>query len=198
MTAVERDISVKMLASIVRAVRQTTIAAVYVETVPDMRKRGNPWWHRHSKTWSIRKRQGVSIVLGGTYRGAMDASRLRLWDSGPAPEPFVPQRRSWGRRTRAIGPGNKRSKTSSIVTYEGVSYLDVQRVRGLSTPEYVDAFGHPIPTEQVTPWLKPRTKRRVEWRDYRLENVRQIRFGGTCFNVRLDAVCVQCELQKAG
>lgn len=187
---IEQDVSVRMLASIIRSVSGATIAAAYVETVPDMFKRGNPFWDRETQTSAVLKRQAVSIALGGTYQGAVNRSRFRAWTSGPAPEPFVPARRSWGTRATSLGRSRRRGQRASIVMHDGVAYLDVQRLRVLSV-SYVDRYGNEIPREAVEPWLKQRERQPVDWRDYTLSNVRQLRMNGMTYNVRLDAVAEQ-------
>lgn len=188
--AFEKTVSVSMLASIIRGVDGSTIATAYVETVPDMRKRGNPFWDRTTQAATIFKRSAITIVIGGTYRGAMDRAHLRAWNSGPAPAAFEPQRRSWGTKMTGTGNATPRRRRASIVTHKGVPYFDVQRVRVLSV-SYVDRAGNEVPLAAVNRWLKTRKRREVDWRDYRLSNVRQLRMQGNVFNVRRDIVAEQ-------
>ncbi len=199
---VERYVGVQLLAAIVRGVHSATFATVFTETIPTLTKRGNPFWDRNTKTWSIRKRAHTRVVIGGTYAGAVNTRRAKATSDGHQ-EQFQSQGRSWGERLKLLGGAHRKGKRASILSHNGRLYLDVQALQVLSS-SFVGIDGEEIPRDQVTPFMRKRKSSQtqqledeVKWRDYALTNVRQLRMQGQTFTVVLDSTANQQPTARA-
>ncbi len=196
MSGFTRQISLRMLAGIIRGIESATIATIFTETIPAMRKTGNPWWDADADAWHIRKRAHTTVMIGGTYQGAVNGRRAK--QDGLGYQNFESSGRRWGQRLTRLGSARAKGKRASIVEHGGQLYLDVQKVRGLSVT-YIDLrTNHLIPSREVIPFLVQEQEsntqqlaKQVQWRDYALSNIRELRMQGDVYQVRLDAVASQ-------
>ncbi len=196
MSGVTRQISLRLLAGIIRGVESATVATIFTETIPAMRKTDNPWWDAATDVWHIRKRAHTTVMIGGTYQGAVNNRRAK--QDGASYQNFESSGRRWGQRLTRLGAARAKGKRASIVEHSGQLYLDVQKVRALSVT-YVDLrTNHLIPTREVVPFLiqeresnTQQLAKQVQWRDYALNNIRELRMQGDVYQVRLDAVASQ-------
>lgn len=192
-----KQIGIGLLASIIRGVNGVTIATIFTETEPELLKTGNPYWDKPNQRWLVKKRAHTRIAIGGTYSGSVNTRRFKESQAGTVPTTFESGGRRWGQRLKGLGSARRRGKRASIVEYEGRLYLDVQRLQVLSVT-YVGIDNVEIPATAIAPFIKQRGKsttqdleKEVDWRDYALTNVRQLRMDKMTFEVRLDAVASQ-------
>lgn len=190
-------IGLGLLASIIRAISSYKIATIFTETEPELLKTGNPFWDKPNQRWLVKKRAHTRIGIGGTYSGAVNTRRFKESKPGTTPSTFESSGRRWGQRLKGLGSARRRGKRASIAEYKGRLYLDVQRLQVLSVT-YVGIDGVAIPATAIAPFIRQREKsetqdleNEVDWRDYALTNVRQLRMDKMIFEVRLDAVASQ-------
>jgi hypothetical protein len=175
------------LAGALRSFKGAVILSFTCETVPAMKKTGNPYFGR------LVKRAHVNGVIGWHYATAVNRQRdrERLATVPPQPEPpasspsplsthpspltphhFRAMPRTWGVRIQG----------TPLVHYEGKDYLEVkvQSVRYV----YVLPDGAEVAPELVQPFLPMRKPSRQELekevilRDYRLDNITAMIWGG--------------------
>jgi len=157
------------LLSMIRGCRRMTITA---ETVPVLRQRSAagvlcPWFDVDSKAgqpagrrFFVRKLSAFSSAAVGKRR----RSRAEYFDSGS---------RTWGKRRRGC----------PLVDYRGRVFLDVQKLRVLSSRFYDVATGQTVTRAELDPWLSERADSGVKWRDYRLDRVRSVVMNGRAFEL---------------
>jgi len=181
------------LLGMIRGSRLVTITA---ETVPVMRQRSAagawcPWFDQSSKPgqpsgrrFSIRKRSAFSAVAVGkrrpggptAYELAVNRKRARDWShlgADGTPEYFDTGSRAWGKRRRGC----------PLVDYRGRLYLDVQKLRLLSSRFVDSSTGQTVQAAELAPWMSTRPESGVRWRDYRLSGVRSVSVDGRAFEL---------------
>ena len=167
--------------------RAAVILSFTCETVPAMRKRGNPYFSR------LIKRAHVNGVIGWWYAAAVNRQRDRerlatvppLTDVTPRPESsrgalsplpthhFRAMPRTWGNRI----PG------TPLVAYKQHLYLEV-KVQVRPRAAYFLLNGTEVTPSNVAPWLLKRRPSRqqlqkeVILRDYRLDHITAMIWAG--------------------
>lgn len=173
------------LAAKLRAVRGPQPGSLVARTIPEMRRRDNPWAGLVHKLARVRGMIGVRVHRPTGPRGQpflTDYARAvnRQREREGHPEIFFAQPRAWGERI----PG------TPLVEYRDRLYLTVRRQQVLQV-EYLHAMTNdPIPAADVEPHLKRRGEGRrqgvqnpVVVRDYALDSIRQLRLEGEIYDV---------------
>lgn len=138
------------------------IVSFIAETVPDMRKTGNPFIGK------VKKVSHVNGLINWIYSNAVNRQRER---EEKVPD-FVPLRRSWGERLRG----------RPFVAHKGRLYLEVKVQKSIKHEYFID--GKPA-TEQEQEEIKSFLSKKEEGtrqqldnpvilRDYKLENIKQV------------------------
>lgn len=120
-----------------------------------------------------RKWEGGDLWKVGAHNGMIGHSFPRAL-ARAQPESAGVRWRSWGNR---VSP--------SLVEHHGRYYLTVL-LRRSSAPAYLTRHGEtwdPVPTAEVAHLLRPASLRPVQTRDFALDHIRSIRFGGQRFHV---------------
>lgn len=165
----------KQLETRLFGIQDTQFVGLTTLTVPDMRKRGNPF---HD---SVLKISTVNGVINSKYTRVVNRQRVR--ESKAAN--FRALERQWGTRIKS-------TPLVSHCTADGTTllYLEVKLER--RSWEFVDSeTGAIIPEENLQPFLTPRRKsarqdlnREVVLRDYRLDHIAIVRIGGDVWRNR--------------
>ena len=144
-------------------VKGATFATLITETDARLKKTGNPFG-------PVRKVSRVNVCLGFLYGAAVNRQRTR---EGLEAD-FQAAPRQWGERI----PG------TMLVTHKGKLYLETKVERSLGCV-YLTASGQELTAEQVEPFLPNRsestrqeTEKEILVRDYALESIRSLSFGG--------------------
>lgn len=161
------NVTEEQVREILLAFRGATPVTIVAETVPAMRKTGNPFVGRVTKT------SRVNGMIGWSYDHAVNAQLLR--EFGPEAEPFRAFPRKWGVRIEG----------TPLVEHKGGYYLEIKVERSLAHEYRID--GIPVPDSTLSPYLsKPShegsrqgVERPVVLRDYSLRNIRSLRMMGT-------------------
>lgn len=163
MNAITKD----NLRSLLSDIRGATFATLVTSTEPKLRKTGNT-------LGPVRKVSRVNVCLGFQYENAVNRQRCR---EGSEPD-FESEPRQWGRK---ISP--------MFVEHKGKLYLETKVERSLDH-RYIDANGAEIPEEAVAPFLPKRspsttqeTEKEILVRDYALDSILSVAFGGEEFVV---------------
>lgn len=138
------------------------IVSFIAETVPDMRKTGNPFIGK------VKKVAHVNGVINWIYANAVNRQRER---EEKTPD-FVPLRRSWGERLRG----------RPFVAHKGRLYLEVKVQKSVKHDYFIDGK---LATEEQKAELKTfltekeegtrqQLDRPVILRDYKLANIKQV------------------------
>lgn len=165
-----RSMSLDEFSDLLRGCSRCQFVSVTAVTVPQMRKRRNPRFGRVAK---------ISHVSGAiNWRYARVVNRQRAREGKRQTFEAVP--RVWGTRLRQC----------PLVRHEAALYLEVKvqnrRERFIDTEQLVE-----IPPEQLTDFLP--TKRpagrqdlsqSIELRDYRLDNIGELKIAGEVWAVR--------------
>lgn len=151
------------LVEVLATVKGATFATLITETDARLKKTGNPFG-------PVRKVSRVNVCLGFQYESAVNRQRTR---EGTVAD-FEAAPRQWGTRL----PG------SMLVEHKGKLYLETKVERSLGCV-YLDASGKELTAEQVAPFLPARsestrqeTEKEILVRDYALESLRSVSFGG--------------------
>lgn len=196
-TTISRARLIVMLARISRP----TICTLYASTVPPMvkylrgsrdkagRRKPNPYYGR------LRKQAKVNGIICFDYTRSVNAQRIRESDAESDPELFEPLARCWGGKVRPRMPGEtpKPVPQSPFVEYRGWLYLEIKVERRLDIRYVLD--GTPV-TDKATiadierqfvkrgeEGRRQKVQRAVVLRDYGIENVLGIQFGGQLWAV---------------
>jgi len=164
------------------------------ETIPAMRKTGNPFVTRN-----VTKKSTTQIMGGWNYGNAVNNARVKLAEDGPvwaedgrmAPplddagnvETFVPHARKWGMRmpNEAVVVHTKKGETELKV------YFEARIMRVLTSPEYfID--GILVDKEMLEAWLTESNSNaahqgltdetEVILRDYGIDTIRSFAWAG--------------------
>lgn len=103
----------------------------------------------------------VNGMTGGKYANAVNNAQER----GGEERDFIPSPRKWGNRIEG----------TPLVEHKGKHYLELHVLRSLGTMYHVD--GKEV-TEEVRPYLQDSPSTPVVWRDYALENIKEVRMDG--------------------
>lgn len=144
-------------------VKGATFATLITETDARLKKTGNPFG-------PVRKVSRVNVCLGFQYESAVNRQRTREGSEAD----FEAKPRQWG--TRQAG--------TMLVEHKGKLYLETKVERSLGYT-YMDANGTELTPEEVAPYLPARTEstrqeteKEIVVRDYSLDSIRSISFGG--------------------
>lgn len=148
---------------------------IVAATVPTMRKTGNPFYDRETKTFSILKRSRTNGLINWIYQNSVNNQRLR---EGLEPD-FEPEPRQWGKRIRG----------TPFVVHDGKIYLELKVQKSLEHG-YFSTDGKPIHESEIRPFLSEKAEglrqgvdNPVILRDYRINNIEQITFGGQIYRI---------------
>jgi hypothetical protein len=147
-----------------------TFAGITTQTQPKMRKTNNPYVKD-----GVVKITEATVIIGFYYKNSVNN---RLEAQGFEPN-FEPEPRKWG----------KRIKGSPLVEHKGNYYLECLILPDKTNSVYYNAkTGEEIPYENIEQFLykssKPKTQNMLQdgtevvLRDYKIENIREIRVGG--------------------
>ena len=109
----------------------------------------------------------VNGAINFNYGNSVNNQRARE----DMPTDFVPMPRRWGQRLAG----------TPLVEHNGTYYIEVKVQRSLGYEYRLRSTGEVVPTELVTPWLRPPgrsrqgVQREVILRDYTLTNIQSIR-----------------------
>lgn len=167
-------ITTEELRSLLLNSRGCSPVTIIAETVPAMRKTGNPLVGRVTKV------SRVNGMIGFAYANSVNNQRLRESDDAAL---FEALPRKWGERIAGTPVVRHVGKT-------GVPefYLELKVERSLGHEYRVD--GMPVPDETVECWLPKRVEgarqevaKPVILRDYALRSIRKITLGGVEYDV---------------
>lgn len=172
--------------------RGASAVSLYARTVPEMRKKNNPFHGR------VAKLSRVVGMIGFRYSASVNRQRAREGrptDRDGAVPWFVAEPRKWGK------PWGK----SPLIEHLGRFYLEVKVNRGQSQVEYEEAeTGRKITHTQLAPYLRKRSRSKkqgveneVLLRDYALESIVQLRMGGDVFDVVHRSIDLAAQTLKA-
>lgn len=165
------------LVEVLATVKGATFATLITETDARLKKTGNPYGQ-------VRKVSRVNVCLGFQYEAAVNRQRTREG----AEADFEAAPRQWGERK----PG------TMLVEHKGKLYLETKVERSLGCV-YLDASGKELTAEQVAPFLpaKGASRQEVEKeilvRDYALESIRSLSFGGEQYVMLQDVPALVAE-----
>jgi len=166
------------LATLLSGIRGATFATLITETDARLKKTGNPFG-------DVRKVSRVNVCLGFQYEAAVNRQRTREGSEAD----FEAAPRQWGQRL----PG------SMLVEHKGKLYLETKVERSLGCV-YLDAKGKELSAEQVAPFLPARsgssrqeTEKEILVRDYALESIRSLSFGGEQYVMLQDVPALVAE-----
>jgi len=150
----------------------SSFISIDAETVPSMRKTGNPF---HG---SVMKRSTTSGIINFHYSNAVNNQREREGNE----EVFVSKPRTWGTRI----------EKSPLVEHKGSFYIEM-KVEDVSTSEFFNTeTGDSVAKDQLLEWLpKSRTgvsenqgtDKAIFIRDYKVNSITGIRMYGEDFEV---------------
>ena len=157
------------------ATESTQAVGLTTVTVPEMRKRGNPWFGGVSKITT------VNGFINSKYTRVVNRQRTREDKAAN----FRAVERAWGIRIKGT-PLVSHSNVEGTV----LLYLEIQVTH--RTWEYRETdTGTLIDEDQLRPFLKPRRPQRrqgldreIMLRDYRLDHIAEMRIGGEVWRVR--------------
>jgi len=153
------------------ALQGATMVSVIAQTDPGKNK---------ACKGQVVKQSHVNGVLNWNYEAAVNRQQGR--EGGE--QDFIAQPRKWGERI----------KGTPLVTHKGNTYLEVKVERALKTEYFeVRPDGSLVGTdrESIAHLLRPHrsnaphqgVEREVVLRDYRLDNLVEIRMGGVCYQI---------------
>ena len=153
------------LLSLFAQVKGATFATIITETDPKLKKTGNT-------LGPVRKVSRINVCLGFQYENAVNR---QLGREGQESD-FVTAPRQWGTKV-----------TPMIVEHKEKFYLETKVEKSLSSM-YIDESGKEIPFELVKPFLPKRstssrqgTEKEILVRDYSLNSLKSIAFGGETY-----------------
>jgi hypothetical protein len=158
-------LSVNELRDNLMGIKGAMILTIEAETLPQMRKTDNPYM-------GTRKVSSVNGVINWVYEIAVNNQRLREDKEAD----FTAFPRKWG----------KRIKGTPLVEHKGKFYLEMKVQSAKAHYVHGDAE---IDVSELIPYFYERSKSRqgvdkeVILRDYALENIRAIRWGGELLKV---------------
>lgn len=175
---------VKLLSGNLGAKMVTIISS----TEPPMRKTANPFYGR------VRKISRVNGVIGWQYESAVNRQRdreQRPENADGTIEHFFAEPRKWGERL----PG------SPWVSHKQQMYLELKVERVLGHEYRCD--GKPIDVAELEPWLQRKTgessrqgvEKEIILRDYRLDSILAVTFGGKQYLIEHETSGVHETLQ---
>jgi hypothetical protein len=154
------------LATKLSEIRGATFATLICETDARLKKTGNPFGQ-------VQKVSRVNVCLGFQYEAAVNRQRTREG----AEADFEAAPRQWGNRV----PG------TFLVEHKGRTYLETKVERSLEHA-YITADGRELSDADVAPFLPARkdsgrqeTDKAILVRDYALDSIRSISFGGESY-----------------
>ncbi len=145
-------------------------------TTPRMRKTDNSYWDADSGEWNIRKISVVNGIINFIYANSVENQRER---EGLDLEEFKPQPRQWGNRIL----------NTPLVRHKGRYYLEV-KVENVVETTYVNSNDDEVEREEIDEFLysssqpsTQKTEKEIVLRDYKIENLEQIKMYGDIFNL---------------
>lgn len=147
------------------AFKGAAIVTIHTDTEPAMNKTGNPYV-------GARKKSSVNGMINWIYECAVNRQRIR---EGLTPD-FQAYPRKWGQRIQG----------TPLVEHNGKYYLEM-KVQHADSIYYVGQME--IPSADITPYLRPLSKtrqgvtREIILRDYALENIKGITYGGELITI---------------
>lgn len=126
-----------------------------------IRTRTKPKLKKGCPLKNVVKESLVNGMVGGQYVNAVNNAQER----GGGERDFTPQPRKWGYRL----PG------TPLVEHKGKRYLEMHVLRSLETRYF---SGEMDVTEQIQEYLPEKIDTPVVWRDYDLENIKEVRMNG--------------------
>lgn len=160
-------ISTNKALEMIREHKGAEFMSIITETVPDMNKRGNPYYENTLKVCEM------NVCVGFDYERAVNRQRSRE----EIEEEFFARERKWGVRIDL-----------KTVGYKGETYLTINPQSVLSV-QYFHA-GEEIDKNLLSEWIKEKqpsttqgTEKEVIYRDVNIKNVKVIRMRGKTYKV---------------
>lgn len=156
------------------AIRGATFATIVAETDARLRKTGNPFT-------GVVKVSRVSVTLNSIYENSVNRQREREGNT----EVFEAEPRAWGvRMVRDDGT------VAPIVEHKGKYYVEAKVEKSLGY-EYIHN-GEILDEDKIVQFLPKKSsggerqevEKPVILRDYSVDSIREIRFGGELYIVR--------------
>lgn len=166
-----KALTIDGLIPLLATVKGATFATLITETDARLRKTGNPFGE-------VTKVSRINVCLGFHYEAAVNRQRAREG----AETDFEAAPRQWGER---ISP--------NLISHKGKMYLETKVERSLGYT-YFDAKGQELTAKQVAPFLPSRggnrqeTEKEIVVRDYALESIRSLAFGGETYVLLQDVM----------
>lgn len=151
----------EQLISALRGIRGCRVISFTTETIPSMRKGGNPWYGR------IVKRSYVNGLIGFNYQNSVNNALIRQGEEAD----FTAGPRAWGERIDG----------TPLVYHEGQYYLEVKVQR--STSEYFTMEGERVDECEVRPYLRAPSPSAIVLRDYAIKSLTSIQYHGETLEV---------------
>lgn len=138
--------------TMLRAIREKTLAVIISVTEPDMRKRSdegveNPFLGRLAKV-SV-----AEVILNHNYRAAVNERRIAEGKDAD----FIPAPRKWGRHVEG----------TPLIEHNGQLYLEYQGSRVFDVAYRLD--GQVVQESAFEPWLKKRSENKSQGLDAPIE-----------------------------
>lgn len=159
-----QEITTAALTAVLQAIKGAKIATFVTETVPALKKRGNPFE-------GVIKRTTMNGLINFNYRTALDKALIA---NGKAPSNRPAGKRAWGEKV----------PNSPFIMHKGAMYLEVKNNGRPSKVEYL-IDGETIAAAQIEPWLPAKGKQmEVAMCDVSVQNIKELRVNGVRYLVK--------------
>ena len=151
------------LTAVLQLIKGAKIATIVIETVPDLKKRGNPFIN-------VTKRTTMNVLFNFNYRKALDKA---LVANGKHPSNRPAGKRAWGEKV----------PNSPFIMHKGHMYLEAKNNGRPSKTEWF-ADGKTIDAKEIAPFLRAHQEMEVPMVDVRIENIKELRTNGCIYQVK--------------
>lgn len=164
-------ITIAELGKLLGEIRGAKFVGFVSNTVPDMRKTGNPYYNTLRKESSI-----YNAIINWTYEISVNKQRIK---EGKEPD-FEALPRAWGERLRG----------TPLVEHKGKFYLEA-RMGNVRYTKFLND-GEEIEKEKVEEFLRKKSNEGARQelnspiilRDYELKSIREIKMGGMVYRIK--------------
>lgn len=193
-------VSPAMLVPILKKITRAQPVGLIARTIPEMRRRENPF-HLGEGVFDVVRVRQLTGFIGFDYTRCVNRQRRRE----EKPEGFESQGRDWGQRVwtgKRRNAGSGTAKRTSLIRHGSKWYLDMKRQTVVKTEHRRISTNELIDDGDLKPFVRPddgeseRKRQGVERpviiRDYAIKNVAQLTIAGTlyvmdpCPNTSLD------------
>jgi len=158
MKAFRMSSTTAQITAVLQAVKGAKIATIITETVPEMKKRNNPYLN-------VVKRSTLNMVFNFNYRAAvnkaLNENDITVQVGNKA------GKRVWGEKV----------PNSPFIMHNGAMYLELKLNRPADKVQYF-LDGKEVAADQVTPYLYKRNAKLVPMNDIKIQNIKELRVNG--------------------